>query len=179
MPNLHNGSIHCNILRLDDYTDSVKSHMAGDHSSWRSKGTQRYSGVLWGCRTVELGGLLKLMGANLPAIYFLNGSIQWSKYDGDTLTGNPPNTLAHWKSEILGFGTAIQDSWAKKHGRLHLLLASSRCFFRQRPPAVPIPSQDHVEQHEILLLGRRDWAAPGQWLFFAIGFCSQLNSRMI
>ncbi len=32
-----------------------------------------------------------------------------------------------------------------------------------------------VRSFQIFLLGRRDWAAPGQWLFFATGFCSQLN----
>lgn len=146
MPNLHNGSSHCNILRLDDYTDSVKSHMAGDHPSWRSKGTQRYSGVLWGCRTGNWEDCWSWWEQTYQ-LYFLNGSIQWSQIWWRYFDCTPPNTLAHWKSEILGFGTAIQDSWAKKHGRLHLLLASSRCFFRQRPPAVPIPSQDHVEQH--------------------------------
>ena len=148
MPNLHNGSSHCNILRLDDYTDSVKSHMAGDHSSWRSKGTQRHSGVLWGCRTVELR-IAEVDGSKLTSY------ISW------TDRSNDPNMMA-----IL---------W---HGGCICCWPAAGVFFRQRPPAVPIP-RDHVEQHEILLLGRRDWAAPGQWLFFATGFCSQLNSRMI
>ena len=114
MPNLHNGSSHCNMLRLDDYTYSVKSHMAGDHSSWRSKGTQRYSGVLWGCRTEQLGGLLKLIGANLPATRILNGSIQWSQIWWWYFDCTPPWAKKHggciccWPAAGVSFGRGLQ-----------------------------------------------------------------------